>query len=62
SHQTPGKFAENIEVVASHVGIGLNPIALYAVADRLAQPEGEWQPFDRSGWKQYFYRDTSRGE
>lgn len=62
SHQTPGKIAENIEVVASHVGIGLNPIALYAIADRLAQPEGAWQPFDRSGWKQYFYRDTNRGE
>jgi hypothetical protein len=62
SHQAPGKIAENIEVVASHVGIGLNPIALYAVADRLSQPEGKWQPFDRTGWKQYFYRDTNRGE
>ncbi|MFM7293420.1 MAG: esterase/lipase family protein [Burkholderiales bacterium] len=62
SHQTPGKFAENIEVVASHVGLGLNPTALYAVADRLAQPERQWQPFARTGWKQYFYRDTTRGE
>jgi pimeloyl-ACP methyl ester carboxylesterase len=62
SHQTPGKLAENIEVVASHVGIGLNPAALYAVADRLSQPEGKWRSFDRSGWRQYFYRDTERGE
>ena len=60
SHQKPGKHVENIEVVASHVGLGLNPIALYAVADRLSQQEGDWKLFDRSGWKQYFYRDTER--
>jgi pimeloyl-ACP methyl ester carboxylesterase len=40
---------ENIEVIASHIGIGLNPSAWWAVADRLAQPEGRWQPFDRFG-------------
>jgi pimeloyl-ACP methyl ester carboxylesterase len=40
---------ENIEVIASHFGIGLNPSAWWAVADRLAQPEGEWKPFDRFG-------------
>jgi pimeloyl-ACP methyl ester carboxylesterase len=60
SHQKPSKIAENIEVIASHVGLGLNPIALYAVADRLAQADGKWKPFDRSGWRQYFYRDTTR--
>lgn len=36
---------ENVEVLASHVGIGLNPSAWWAVADRLAQPEGQWSPF-----------------
>lgn len=36
---------ENVEVLASHVGIGLNPSAWWAVADRLAQAEGAWQPF-----------------
>jgi pimeloyl-ACP methyl ester carboxylesterase len=40
---------ENIEVIASHIGIGLNPSAWWAVADRLAQSEGSWQPFDRLG-------------
>ena len=40
---------ENIEVLASHVGLGVNPSAWWAVADRLAQPEGQWRPFDRSG-------------
>ena len=38
---------ENIEVLASHVGLGLNPSAWWAVADRLAQAEGQWQPFKR---------------
>ena len=38
---------ENIEVVASHFGIGLNPSAWWAVADRLAQDPARWQPFRR---------------
>jgi pimeloyl-ACP methyl ester carboxylesterase len=42
--------AENIEVhLASHVGLGVNAAALWAVADRLAQKEGEFRQFDRSG-------------
>jgi pimeloyl-ACP methyl ester carboxylesterase len=38
---------ENIEVVASHVGLGLNPSTWWAVADRLSQPHGDWNPFKR---------------
>ena len=53
---------ENIEVDASHVGLGVNPAALYAVADRLAQPDGAWKPFDRSGFRQLFYRDPERAD
>jgi pimeloyl-ACP methyl ester carboxylesterase len=46
----PSNTAENIEVyLASHVGLGVNPAALWAVADRLAQPEGQFRQFDRSG-------------
>jgi hypothetical protein len=46
----PSGTAENIEVYfASHIGLGVNPAALWAVADRLAQPEGEFKHFDRSG-------------
>jgi pimeloyl-ACP methyl ester carboxylesterase len=42
--------SENIEVyLASHVGMGVNAAALWAVADRLAQGEGEFRQFDRSG-------------
>jgi pimeloyl-ACP methyl ester carboxylesterase len=42
--------SENIEVYfASHIGLGVNPAALWAVADRLAQAEGQFSQFDRSG-------------
>lgn len=40
---------ENIEVHASHCGLGVNPAAVYAVADRLAQAEGAWRPFKPHG-------------
>lgn len=50
SQLRPSATAENIEVYfASHIGLGVNPAALWAVADRLAQPEGEFKHFDRSG-------------
>jgi dienelactone hydrolase len=46
----PSATSENIEVhLASHVGLGVNPAALWAVADRLAQAEGQFSQFDRSG-------------
>ncbi|PZP30155.1 MAG: alpha/beta hydrolase [Roseateles depolymerans] len=56
----PGPLVENIEVPASHLGLGLNPIALYALADRLAQPEGGWQPFEPRGARRWFYRTPQR--
>lgn len=37
--------AENIAVIGSHFGYGHNPAVVWAVADRLAQPAGEWAPF-----------------
>ncbi|MCV7231321.1 esterase/lipase family protein [Mycobacterium branderi] len=37
--------AENISVIGSHFGYGHNPAVVWAVADRLAQPRGEWAPF-----------------
>ena len=48
-------IAENIEVYASHLGLGFNPAVLYAVADRLANREGNWRPFERRGWKRFVY-------
>ena len=60
SVETPGAMAENIEVQASHTGLGVNPLALYALADRLAQPEGAWRPFERSGARRLLYPDPQR--
>lgn len=51
-------IAENIEVHASHVGMGMNPLALYAIADRLAQPAGGWRKFDPHGARRWFFRVT----
>jgi pimeloyl-ACP methyl ester carboxylesterase len=51
SVNAPHPHTENIEVYASHLGLGLNPAALFAIADRLSQPEGAWQPFNRDGWR-----------
>jgi pimeloyl-ACP methyl ester carboxylesterase len=48
SIQPPSKAnanIENVEVFASHLGIGVNAAAWYAIADRLAQPVGGWAPF-----------------
>src|SRR5258708_3354305 len=33
---------ESTEVESSHCGMGHHPAAVFAVADRLAQPEGKW--------------------
>jgi len=42
--------SENIAVTcASHLGLGVNAAVLWATADRLAQPEGLFTPFDRGG-------------
>lgn len=46
---------ENIEVLASHCGLGVNPAAVYAIADRLAQAEGEWKPFSAPLWARLLF-------
>lgn len=49
------KDCENIEVLASHCGLGVNPAAVYAIADRLAQDEGSWKPFEARGLASLFF-------
>lgn len=39
---------ENIVVHASHCGLGVNPTVMVAIADRLAQKEGQWARFEPS--------------
>lgn len=40
---------ENVQIPASHLGIGVNPLAIQVIADRLAQAEGTWKPFEATG-------------
>lgn len=40
--------AESVEVHASHLGMVTHPQVLRIVANRLAQPEGRWEPFSPS--------------
>ena len=60
SVQHPGDNpqTENIEVYASHIGLGVNPAVMIALADRLAQPEGEWKPFEASGLASWAFPRT----
>lgn len=51
----PGANVENIEVYASHCGLGVNPAAIYAIADRLAQAEGAWKRFEAKGLASLFF-------
>src|SRR3954452_19908865 len=41
----PAPETENVEVSSSHLGYGHNLQALRVIADRLAQPEGQWRPY-----------------
>jgi len=55
-------LAENIEVSATHMGMGANAAVLWAMADRLAQKEGEWQAFDKNATALHtlLFRDPHR--
>jgi pimeloyl-ACP methyl ester carboxylesterase len=53
--QPVGPIAENIEVRGSHCSLGHNVGVAFAVGDRLAQPEGEWQPFKPPAALRYLY-------
>lgn len=44
-----GHRTENVEVDASHLGMGSHPEVLRIVAERLAQKEGRWKPHKRHG-------------
>ena len=48
---------ENIHVGGAHLGLGFNPRALVAIADRLAQPEGQWMPFQPSFFLKPLFRN-----
>jgi pimeloyl-ACP methyl ester carboxylesterase len=41
-----GALTDNVRVASSHCGLGVNPLAAWVIADRLAQPEGAWRKFE----------------
>jgi pimeloyl-ACP methyl ester carboxylesterase len=62
SLEYPGPTTENIRVHGSHCGLGHNPLALWAIADRLAQPEGQWRPFVGTAVRRLAYPAPDRGD
>ncbi|CRL51632.1 esterase/lipase family protein [Pseudomonas sp. URMO17WK12:I11] len=51
-----GQQTENVEVnCSSHLGLGVNAAAWYVLADRLAQLEGDWQPFASGRLRRLLY-------
>jgi pimeloyl-ACP methyl ester carboxylesterase len=52
---------ENIEIHASHLGLGVNPLALYAVADRLRQDPATWKRFDPPALPRWIIRGQPAG-
>jgi pimeloyl-ACP methyl ester carboxylesterase len=58
--ETAGPHRENIEVRGSHSGLGHNVAALIAISDRLAQPHGQWRPFQpRRGLRRLYPNPAS---
>jgi pimeloyl-ACP methyl ester carboxylesterase len=53
--EEPSATHENIEVRCAHLGFGIDPATLWAIADRLAQPEGSHTPFRASGALRWLY-------
>jgi pimeloyl-ACP methyl ester carboxylesterase len=53
---------ENIEVRASHLGMGMNPLAMYAIADRLRQDPAQWKRFDAQGARRWFFKVAHQPE
>ncbi|NIB39921.1 alpha/beta hydrolase [Pseudomaricurvus alkylphenolicus] len=56
SVQHGGEQTENIEVPASHLGIGVNPLVMYLLAERLLQSPDNWQPFENTGLRSLVFR------
>lgn len=46
-----GEITENIRVPGSHTAMAHNPLVLYVIAHRLAQPENDWKPLAASAGK-----------
>jgi len=52
---------ENIEVIASHCGMVVNPMVLITIADRLLADVNDWQPYDPNKYIPASMRLMSKG-
>lgn len=65
--QPGGAPRENIQVICSHIGMGVNPLVLLAAADRLTADVRDWRPFQPADYAagplrllpQLFFPDTA---
>ncbi|GAC13183.1 lipase family protein [Aliiglaciecola lipolytica] len=53
-------LSENIEVKGSHMGLGHNAQVLWIIANRLAQKQGQWQPFRDNTLHKILYPNPDR--
>jgi len=58
SLQKEGDTTESIVVPASHLGMGVNPLVLYLLSDRLSQTEENWKKFNPKGIKRLFFKKS----
>jgi len=50
---------ENVQVCTGHLGIGIDPTVMWIVADRLAQSEDRWKPFEPPARFRGFFPENS---
>lgn len=60
-HDTASPQVEDVALPASHIGLGLNPLAYLVIADRLAQDRRAWRRFEPRGLSQWFIRAPAAG-
>ncbi len=58
SLQKESEKSESIVVPASHLGMGVNPLVMYLLSDRLSQAEGSWSRFEPNGFKRLFFKKS----
>lgn len=52
---------ENIEIVGSHIGMAINPVAQYVIAERLACSDTEWRPFKAPPFSPFLRTSSQQG-
>lgn len=56
SVQKEGELCENIVVPASHLGMGVNPLVMCLLADRLSQPIDAWEKYQARGLARLLFK------